>query len=187
MININDQIQDMELTAFYEGEQTSIKLSDYRGKWLVLMFYPADFTFVCPTELEEAADLHAQFLEAGAEILSVSTDTHYVHKAWHETSPAIGKINFPMVADPSGQLSRYFGVYVDQAGLALRGTFIIDPDGVLKSYEMNDFSLGRSGKETLRKVVAAKYIREHKGEVCPASWVPGNDTISPSLDLVGKI
>ncbi len=187
MVKINDHIPDMELTVYHNGEEKSIKLSDYRGKWVVLLFYPADFTFVCPTELEEAADLYSRFQEEGAEILSVSTDTHFVHKAWHDASPAIKKIKYPMVADPTGTLCRFFGTYIEEAGLALRGTFIIDPEGVLKSYEMNDLSIGRSGKETLRKIRAAKYVSEHDGEVCPAGWEPGADTLKPSLDLVGKL
>ncbi len=187
MTKINQHVPDLELTAYHEGETKEIKISDYRGKWLVVIFYPADFTFVCPTELEEAAELYPRFQEEGAEILSVSTDTHFVHKAWHDTSPAIKKIKYPMVADPTGSLCKLFGTYIEEAGLALRGTFIIDPEGVLKSYEMNDLSIGRSGKEALRKVKAAKYVAEHDGEVCPASWEPGADTLSPSLDLVGKI
>lgn len=187
MISINEQIPEMELNAFHDGEATTVKLSDYRGKWMVLFFYPADFTFVCPTELEEMADLYEEYRKVGAEILSVSTDTHFVHKAWHDTSKAIQKIKFPMLADPTGKLSRAFGTYIDDDGLALRGTFIIDPEGVLKSFEMNDNSLGRSGRETLRKLKAAVYVRENEGEVCPASWEPGDDVLTPSLDLVGKI
>ena len=187
MIKINEQIPDMELMTFHDGRERKVKLSDYRGKWLVLFFYPADFTFVCPTELEEMANMYEDFQKYGAEIVSVSTDTHYVHKAWHDTSKAIGKIKYPMAADPTGKLSRVFGTYIEGEGLALRGTFIIDPDGVLKSFEMNDNSLGRSGRETLRKMKAAKYVRENEGEVCPASWEPGDDVLKPSLELVGKI
>jgi len=187
MVKINQHIPDMEFTTFHNDQEKTYKFSDFRGKWVVLLFYPADFTFVCPTELEEAADLYPQFQEVGAEILSVSTDTHFVHKAWKDASPAIKKIKFPMVADPTGTISRFFGTYIEEAGLALRGTFIIDPEGVLKSYEMNDLSIGRSGKETLRKVKAAKYVNENAGQVCPAGWEPGSDTLSPSLALVGKI
>ena len=152
-----------------------------------MLFYPADFTFICPTELEEAANYDDEFKKIGAEILSVSTDTVYVHKAWHDISPAIKKIKYPMLADPTGNLCREFGTYIDEAGLSLRGTFIIDPDGVLKSYEIHDNSIGRSAKEILRKVQAAKFVRENKGEVCPASWEPGKKTLKPGLNLVGKI
>lgn len=188
MISINERIPDMELRAYHDGEEKSVKLSDYKGKnWLVIFFYPADFTFVCPTELEEMADLYEDYRRVGAEILSVSTDTHFVHKAWHDTSNAIKKIKFPMLADPTGKMSRAFGTYIEDEGLALRGTFIVDPDGILKSFEINDNSLGRNGRETLRKLKASIYVRDNEGEVCPASWEPGDDILKPSLELVGKI
>jgi len=187
MVKVGQPISDFELDALHNDDVRKIKLSEFKGKWLVLLFYPADFTFVCPTELEEAADYYEEFRKAGAEILSVSTDTVYAHKAWHDTSPAVKKIKFPMVADPTGKLCREFGTYLEDAGLSLRGTFIIDPDGVLKAFEIHDNSIGRSAKEILRKVQAAKFVREHKGEVCPASWEPGKKTLKPGLDLVGKI
>jgi NADH-dependent peroxiredoxin subunit C len=187
MAKIGQKVTDFQTKAYHNNDIKDIKLSDYKGKWVVLLFYPADFTFICPTELEEAATLYGDFQKAGAEILSVSTDTVYTHKAWHDVSPAIKKITFPMVADPTGNLCREFGTYIDEAGLSLRGTFIIDPDGVLKCADIHDNSIGRSGKEILRKVQAAKFVRENKGEVCPASWTPGAKTLKPGLDLVGKI
>ncbi len=187
MVKIGQKITDFELKAYQNDDIKTIKLSDYKGKWLILLFYPADFTFICPTELEEAAAHYADFQSAGAEVLSISTDTVYVHKAWHDVSPSIKKIKFPMVADPTGNLCREFGTYIDEAGLSLRGSFIIDPDGILKAYEIHDNSIGRSAKEILRKVQAAKFVRENKGEVCPASWEPGKKTLKPGLDLVGKI
>ena len=190
MLKIGQKIPDFELGAFHNEEEKKIKLSDYLGKWLVMIFYPADFTFVCPTELEEVADNYAKFQEIGAEVLSVSTDTVWTHKAWHDTSPAIKKIQFPMVADPGGKLSRAFGTYIEEGedeGLSLRGTFIIDPEGILRALEINDNSIGRSAKELLRKLQAAKFVREHDGLVCPASWEPGDDTLKPGMDLVGKI
>lgn len=187
MIKIGQKIQDFELDAYHNDDVKKIRLSDYQGKWLVLLFYPADFTFICPTELEEAAQYYDEFKKTGAELLSVSTDTVYVHKAWHDVSPAIKKIRFPMVADPTGKLCREFGTYIEEAGLSLRGTFIIDPDGILKALDIHDNSIGRSAKEILRKLQAAKFVREHKGEVCPASWEPGKKTLKPGLDLVGKI
>ena len=187
MVKIGHKIPDFELDAFQGEEIKNIRLSDYRGRWLILFFYPADFTFVCPTELEEVAKLYPQFKHENAEILSISTDTVYVHKAWHDQSPAVSKIQFPMVADPTGNLCREFGTYIDAAGLSLRGTFIVDPDGVLKAMEINDNSIGRSGRELLRKVQAAKFVAEHGGEVCPASWEPGSETLRPGLDLVGKL
>lgn len=187
MAKIGQKVTDFEVSAYHNNDIKKIKLSDYKGKWVVLLFYPADFTFICPTELEEAATLYPDFQKAGAEILSVSTDTVYTHKAWHDVSPAIKKIQYPMVADPTGNLCREFGTYIDEAGLSLRGTFIIDPDGVLKAADIHDNSIGRSGAEVLRKVQAAKFVRENKGEVCPASWKPGGKTLKPGLDLVGKI
>ncbi len=181
------EIPDFEVEAFHENDVKKIKLSDYRDKWLILFFYPADFTFVCPTELEEMADNYDEFKKSDAEILSVSTDTVFAHKAWKDVSPAIKKINFPMVADPTGKVSRAFGTYIEDEGLALRGSFIIDPDGILRGSEINDNNIGRSAKELLRKLQAAKFVREHGGNVCPASWQPGDDTLEPGLDLVGKI
>ena len=187
MAEIGHEIPDFELEAFHEGEIRKLRLSDYRGKWLVLIFYPADFTFVCPTELEEAADNYDEFRQAGAEILSVSTDTAFVHKAWHDASPSIKKITFPMVADPTGGLCRKFGTYIEEQGLSLRGSFIIDPDGVLKALEIHDNSIGRSAKELLRKLQAASFVRNNKGQVCPASWEPGKKAMKPGLDMIGKI
>lgn len=187
MAKVGQKVTDFEVKAYHNNDIKTIKLSDYKNKWVVLLFYPADFTFICPTELEEAATLYSEFQKAGAEILSVSTDTVYVHKAWHDVSPAIKKIQFPMVADPTGNLCREFGTYIDDAGLSLRGSFIIDPDGVLKCADVHDNSIGRSGAEILRKVQAAKFVRENKGEVCPANWKPGAKTLKPGLDLVGKI
>ena len=184
---IGQKVPDFEAQAFHLNDIQWIRLSDYKNKWLAVVFYPADFTFVCPTELEELAELYEEFKKAGAEVLSVSTDTVYVHKAWHDQSPSIAKIKFPMVADPAGKLSRAFGTYIEDQGLSLRGSFIIDPDGVLKTAEINDNSIGRSGKELLRKLQAAIFIREHKGEVCPANWQPGKQTLKPNLDLVGKL
>ncbi len=186
-MRVGDAIPDAEVEAFREGGIGKVRLSDYGGKWLVLLFYPADFTFVCPTELEEAAAHHADFVKEGAEILSVSTDTAFVHKAWHDNSPAIKKIKYPMLADPNGKLSREFGTYMEDEGLSMRATFIIDPDGVVQSVEMHSNDIGRNIRETLRKLQAAKFVREHKGLVCPASWEPGKDTLKPGVDLVGKI
>jgi peroxiredoxin (alkyl hydroperoxide reductase subunit C) len=186
-LSIGDKLPDFELEALHNEEVSKIKLSDYKGKWLILFFYPADFTFVCPTELEEMADLYEEFKKQDAEVLSVSTDTVYVHKAWHDHSPAIKKIQFPMVADPSGKLARACGVYIEEEGVALRGSFVFDTDGVLRVMEINDNSIGRNANELLRKLQAAKFVDEHGGQVCPASWKPGGDTLEPGLDLVGKI
>lgn len=187
MVNINEEAPKFTTKAFQTDEVKTVSLDDYKGKWVILFFYPADFTFVCPTELEEMANAYQEFKNLGAEILSVSTDTVYVHKAWHDASPAIKKINFPMVADPTGELSRYFGTYIHSEGLSLRGTFIIDPEGTLKAMEINHNDIGRSAKELLRKLQAAKFVNENSGKVCPASWHPGQETLTPGLDLVGKI
>ena len=187
MVKIGEQVPDMEFQVFHDEETKKVKISDYKGKWLVLLFYPADFTFVCPTELEEAAENYAEFKKNNAEVISVSADTVYVHKAWHDTSEAIKKVQYPMAADPTGKLCREFGTYIESEGLSLRGSFLIDPDGVLKSIEIHDNSIGRCAEEILRKLQAAKFVREHKGQVCPASWKPGAKTLKPGLDLVGKI
>jgi peroxiredoxin (alkyl hydroperoxide reductase subunit C) len=189
-VSVGARIPDFELSAYHKDKIVTLKRSAFRGKWLVLFFYPADFTFICPTELEELAEHYAAFKKQGAEIVSVSADTVYVHKAWHDQSPAIGKITFPMAADPKGALARMFGTYIEDgedAGLSLRGMFIIDPDGVLRAMEIHDNSIGRSAKELLRKLQAAKFVREHGGQVCPASWEPGAKTLRPGLGLVGKI
>jgi peroxiredoxin (alkyl hydroperoxide reductase subunit C) len=187
MIKIGEKIPEIEFEAFHENEIKKFKFSDFKGKWLLLLFYPADFTFVCPTELEEAAENYNEFQKLGAEIISISTDTVFVHKAWHDTSKAINKIKFPMAADPSGKICREFGTLIEEEGISLRGSFLIDPDGILKAFELHDNSIGRNIKELLRKMQAAKFVREHKGKVCPASWQPGKETLTPGLDLVGKI
>lgn len=187
MIRIGEKIPDFEMKAYYNDEEKFVRFSDYQGKWLILIFYPADFTFICPTELEEAADLYDEFKKEGAEIMSVSTDTVFVHKAWHDHSPAIGKVRFPMLADPTGKLCREFGTYLENDGLSLRGSFIIDPDAILQAMEMNANNIGRSAHELLRKLQAAKFVRENKGLVCPASWKPGGKTLKTGLDMVGKI
>ena len=187
MVKIGQTVPALEGKAFHQEEEKKIRLADYRGKWLVLLFYPADFTFICPTELEEAANQYEEFKKLNAEIVSVSTDTVFVHKAWHDRSPAIKKITYPMLADPTGEICKAFGTYIDEEGLSLRATFIIDPDGVVKYYEIHDNSIGRNIKEIIRKLQAAKFVRENKGQVCPASWEPGKKTLKPCMDLVGKI
>lgn len=184
---IGHEVPDVSIDAFHNEEIKRIKLSDYRGKWLILFFYPADFTFVCPTELEEMAENYETIQKLGGEVVSVSTDTVFVHKAWHDTSEAIKKITFPMASDPCHVLSDMFGTLIEEEGCSLRGTFVVDPDGVLRIVEINDNSVGRSAKELIRKLQAAKFVREHGGNVCPASWEPGDETLKPGLDLVGKI
>ena len=187
IIEIGNPAPDFELEAFHNNEIQKVKLSDYKGKWVALVFYPADFTFVCPTELGELADNYEDFQSKNIEILSISTDTVFVHKAWHENSETIKKIKYPMLADPTGKTTKDYGVYIPREGLALRGTFIIDPEGNLKAFEVNDNSIGRNSTELLRKIQAAQFVAEHGDKVCPASWQPGKETLKPGLDLVGKI
>lgn len=184
---INSHLPAIELEVYQADKVKKIKLADYHGQWLILFFYPADFTFVCPTELKELADNYQKFQDLKAEIISVSTDTVFAHKAWHDNSPVISGIKFPMAADPTGKLAKALGVYLEDEGLALRGTFIINPKGFIKSIEINDNSIGRSAQELLRKLQAAIFVEEHSDQVCPASWQPGDKTLKPSLDLVGKI
>lgn len=187
MIKVNEKAPQFSEEAYVDGQIRKISLSDYHGKWVVLFFYPADFTFVCPTELGELADKYEEIRKLGAEVISVSTDTAFVHAAWHEHSPTIRKIKFPMLADPSRRVCQAYGTLIEQEGLSLRATFLIDPDGVVKAFEFHDNSIGRSVEELMRKIQAAQYVREHKGEVCPMNWKPGDKTLKPSIELVGKI
>ncbi|EEF79460.1 Alkyl hydroperoxide reductase protein C [Methylophaga thiooxydans] len=184
---INTEIKPFKTTAYHNGEFVDVSSEDLKGKWAVFVFYPADFTFVCPTELGDVADHYEQLQEMGVEVYSVSTDTHFTHKAWHDASDTIKKIKFPMLGDATGRISRNFEVMIEEEGLALRGTFIVNPEGVIKAAEINDLGIGRSAKDLVRRVQAAQYVATHDGEVCPASWQPGEETLSPSLDLVGKI
>jgi NADH-dependent peroxiredoxin subunit C len=185
---IGKKLPDLGVFSIYwQDDIKTIKLDAYKGKWLVLFFYPADFTFVCPTELEEAAENYPKFQKEGAEIVSVSTDTAFVHKAWHDNSPSIKKITYPMLADPTGKLCRALGTYIEEDGLSLRATFVIDPDQIIKTYDVHDNSIGRSTDEILRKLQASKFVKENKGMVCPVSWRPGGKTLKPGPDLVGKI
>jgi NADH-dependent peroxiredoxin subunit C len=184
---INTTVQPFNATAFHNGKFVPVSDADLKGKWSVVVFYPADFTFVCPTELGDLADNYDTFKSLGVEIYSVSTDTHFTHKAWHDTSDTIQKITYPMVADPTGAITRAFDVMIEEEGLALRGTFVINPEGQIKLCEIHDNGIGRDAKELLRKVQAAQYVASHPGEVCPAKWTPGAEALAPSLDLVGKI
>lgn len=187
MALINTSINPFKTQAFQNGKFVSVSDEDLRGKWSVVFFYPADFTFVCPTELGDLADHYDTFKSLGVEIYSVSTDTHFAHKAWHDSSDTISKIRFPMLGDPTGAITRNFEVMVEESGLALRGTFVINPDGQIKVAEIHDDGIGRDAKELLRKAQAAQYVAANPGQVCPAKWTPGAQTLAPSLDLVGKI
>ncbi|TAN27389.1 MAG: peroxiredoxin [Castellaniella sp.] len=184
---INTQIKPFKATAYHNGKFVDVTEQTVAGKWSVFVFYPADFTFVCPTELEDLADHYAEFKKLGVEVYSVSTDTHFAHKAWHDTSDAISKVTYPMLGDPTHLLSRNFDVLIEEEGVALRGTFVVNPAGEIKVLEIHDNGIGRDASELLRKVKAAQYIAAHPGEVCPAKWEEGAKTLTPSLDLVGKI
>jgi peroxiredoxin len=184
---INTQIKPFNAQARKDGKFIEVTDATLKGKWSVVVFYPADFTFVCPTELEDLADKYEEFKKLGVEIYSVSTDTHFAHKAWHDTSDAIKKVQYTMIGDPTGAMTRNFDVMIEEEGLALRGTFVINPEGQIKLCEIHDNGIGRDASELLRKVKAAQYVASHPGEVCPAKWKEGDKTLKPSLDLVGKI
>ena len=184
---INSKIPEFSVQAYHNDDFKTVTNADLKGKWSIFFFYPADFTFVCPTELGDLAEKYAELQKLGVEIYSVSTDTHFVHKAWHDASETIKQIKFPMLADPTGHLSRAFGVYIEDAGLAYRGTFVVNPEGVIKIAEIHDNGIGRNSDELLRKVQAAQFVATHPAEVCPAKWTPGATTLKPGVKLVGKI
>ena len=184
---INTKVPSFKANAYRNGAFMTVSDDDLKGKWSVLIFMPAAFTFNCPTEIEDAADHYAEFQAMGAEVYIITTDTHFSHKVWHETSPAVGKAQFPLVGDPTHQLTRAFDVHIDEEGLALRGTFIINPEGQIKTAEIHDNAIARDMNETLRKLKAAQFVASHPGQVCPAKWKEGAETLTPSLDLVGKI
>lgn len=184
---INSKIPDFKVQAYHNGEFKTVTANDLKGKWSIFFFYPADFTFVCPTELGDMADKYSEFQKMGVEVYSVSTDTQFTHKAWHDTSETIKKIRYPMIADPTGHLSRAFGVHIESEGLAYRGTFVVNPEGLIKIAEMHDNGIGRNADELLRKVQAAQFVAKNPNEVCPAKWRPGEKTLKPGLDLIGKI
>ena len=184
---INTEIKPFKSTAYSNGKFVPVSDADLKGKWSVVFFYPADFTFVCPTELGDMADHYAELKGMGVEVFSVSTDTHFTHKAWHSSSETIGKIDYYMVGDPTGTITTNFKVMREGQGLADRGTFVVDPDGIIQVMEVTCEGVGRNAAELVRKVKAAQYVRNHPGEVCPAKWEEGASTLAPSLDLVGKI
>ena len=184
---INSTVKPFKATAYHNGEFVPVTEADLKGKWSVVFFYPADFTFVCPTELGDLADHYATLQTLGVEVYAVSTDTHFTHKAWHDASETIRNVRFPMLGDPTGTIARNFGVMIEEEGLALRGTFVINPAGQIKVCEIHDLGIGRSAEELLRKIQAAQYVASHDGEVCPAKWKPGARTLAPALELVGRI
>jgi peroxiredoxin (alkyl hydroperoxide reductase subunit C) len=184
---INTEVKPFRAQAYHDGKFVEVTEASLKGKWSVIFFYPADFTFVCPTELGDLADNYAEFQKIGAEIYGVSTDTHFTHKAWHDASETIKKIKYPLVGDPTHAISNNFEVLIEEAGVAHRGTFVIDPNGKIQLIEINAGNVGRNAQELLRKLKAAQYVAKHPNEVCPAKWKEGDKTLAPSLDLVGKI
>lgn len=184
---IGTEVLPFKASAFHDGKFIDVTDENFKGKWSVVCFYPADFTFVCPTELEDLQNQYDELKKLGVEVYSVSTDTHFTHKAWHESSQAIGKVKYIMIGDPSHVLSRNFDVLIEEDGLADRGTFIIDPDGIIQAVEINAGGIGRDASALINKIKAAQYVRKNPGEVCPAKWQEGGETLKPSLDLVGKI
>lgn len=184
---INSQMPEFKVQAFHQGQFKTVSSEDIKGKWAIFFFYPADFTFVCPTELEDLQDNYEKLQSMGVEVFSVSCDSHFVHKAWHDTSDRIKKLQYAMLADPLAVLSRGFGVFKEDEGVAYRGTFLVDPEGKIKIAEIQDNSIGRNAEELVRKVEAAQFVATHEGEVCPAKWKEGQETLKPSIDLVGKL
>ena len=184
---INKAVEAFNVKAFHGGELKTVTEADIKGHWSIFFFYPADFTFVCPTELEDLADNYEQFKKLNCEVYSVSTDSAFVHKAWADASPSIAKIRYPMLSDSAGTLSRSFHILLEETGQALRGSFIINPEGLIKAYEVHDLGIGRNAEELLRKLEAAQFVAQHDDQVCPARWKPGKATLTPGLDLVGKL
>lgn len=184
---INKKIEDFTVEAYQNGDFHKVSKADIMGKWSLFFFYPADFTFVCPTELEDLEEQYEAFLKAGCEVYGVSTDTHFTHKAWHDTSEKIGKITYPMLADPTHKLTKDFEVYIKEDGMAERGSFLVNPDGEIVVYEVNAGNIGRNAAELLRRLHAAQFVAEHGDQVCPAKWQPGAETLKPSFDLVGQL
>lgn len=191
ILKVGEKVPDFELDAYFPEKKdfSKVRFSEIfkKGNWLILFFYPADYTFVCPTELADVAEKYAEFKAEGVELVSISTDTHYVHYAWQNSEKMLSGIKYPMAADPTHSVSQAFGVYDEASGLALRGAFIIDPDGKLVASEVNYFPVGRNSDELLRRLKAFKHVRENPTHVCPAKWSPGKKTLTPGKDLVGKV
>ncbi len=187
MSMINKEISDFSVQAFHNDDFKTVTKDDVIGHWSVFFFYPADFTFVCPTELEDLGALYGKFQEAGCEVYSVSCDTHFVHKAWHDASERIAALPYPMLADPTHVLAEMFDVYIPETGVAERGSFVVNPEGRIICAEVNDGAIGRNAAELLRRVQASQFVAEHGDAACPASWVPGAEVLHPGIDLVGKL
>jgi peroxiredoxin (alkyl hydroperoxide reductase subunit C) len=190
-VKVGEKVPDFEVDVYFPEKKDfgRVRFSDIfkTGSWLILFFYPADYTFICPTELADVGEKYAELKKEAVELLSISTDTHYVHYAWQKSEKLLADIKYPMGADPTHIISKTFGVYDEESGLALRGTFIIDPDGKLVACEVNHFDVGRNSDELLRKLKAFKFVRENPTKVCPAKWEPGKKALTPGKDLVGSV
>ena len=182
---IGKEINEFHVQAYQKGEFRTVTKDDVLGKWAVFFFYPADFTFVCPTELEDLQDKYEEFKNMGCEVYGVSCDSHFVHKAWHDHSERIGKLQYPLIADPTGLLVRDLDIMIEKDGMAERGTFILNPDGEITAYEVIAGNVGRNAEEIIRRVQALQFVAEHGDDVCPAKWKPGEETLKPGIDLVG--
>jgi peroxiredoxin (alkyl hydroperoxide reductase subunit C) len=191
VVTVGMQVPSFEMEtynpALREFGKVSLDQLKADNKWTILVFYPADFTFVCPTELADLAVKHEALAKLGAEVISVSTDTKFSHLAWRDAEKLLSGVKYTMAADPTGRVSRMFGVYDCGSGLALRGTFVINPAGQLVSSEVNFYNVGRNADELLRKMEANAYLATHPGEACPARWSAGAKTLKPNEAMVGKV
>nr|YP_009395607.1 2-Cys peroxiredoxin [Vertebrata isogona]ARW64551.1 2-Cys peroxiredoxin [Vertebrata isogona] len=184
-LQVGDKAPDFSAKAVYEQEFKQVKLSDYLGKYLILLFYPLDFTFVCPTEIITFSDLYDQFKTINAEVLGVSVDSEYCHLAWMQLdrdSGGVGDLKYPLVSDLNKNMSLSYNILNDE-GKALRGLFIIDPDGILQHLTINNLEVGRNVNESIRVLKAIQYVQNNPDEVCPANWQPGDPTIKTSANF----
>lgn len=184
---INTKFPEFKLNAYQQGQFRTVSNEDIKGKWALFFFYPGDFTFVCPTELYDLSEHYQELLQLDVEVYACSCDSHFVHKAWVDASPAVKGVQYPMLADPAGRLAEALGILIEEDQQAYRGTFLVNPEGIIKMVEINDNSVGRDVSATIRKIIALQYVAEHGGEVCPANWRRGEKTLTPGIDLVGKI
>lgn len=187
MSMIGKHLPEFRADYYQNGELKQLTEKDVLGKWAIFFFYPADFSFVCPTELADLADHYEDIQKLDCEVYSVSTDSHYVHKAWADASDSIKKVQYKMIGDTAGVLTRYFDVMSEADGMAQRGAFIIDPQGVIQALEITADGIGRNADELVRKLEAAQFVAEHGDQVCPARWKRGDKTLTPGADLIGHI
>lgn len=189
MFRVDQPFQDFVLETYFNDKKDVrvLRLKDFKNRWLILFYYPADFTFVCPTELADLAKHYQEFKKLNAEIVGVSTDTVYTHKSWLESEELLKDVSFPLAADHNGKLAKELGIYAESLGMAQRAAFIIDPDYILRAADIVSDSIGRNALEILRKLKALKFTRENPSRVCPASWEEGGPTLKPSVKIAGKV